>query len=119
MINYEVKPVVCDYGVFENGELKLILNRRSNAEKIVNILETDIKELELSENNKKDFLTVTIRCIDLEHIVKAVKIANNAIYSKDSDTYLSALEEVCTTLLPKEFHDEVGKRYLDSDAKKW
>lgn len=119
MINYEVKPVVSDYGVFENGELKLILNCKNNAEKIVNILETDIKELELSENNKKDFLTVTIRCIDLEHIVKAVKIANNAIYSKDSDTYLSALEEVCTTLLPKEFHDEVGKRYLDFDSKKW
>ena len=116
MIKYEVKPVVSDYGVFENGELKLILNNKSNAEEIVNILETDIKELELSKNNKKDFLTITVRCIDLEHIVKAVKIANNAIYSKNSDNYLNVLKEICTTLLPDEFHNEIGKEYLELDT---
>lgn len=41
MIKVEVRPVVCDYGVFENGELKLILDSRSNAELIKNILEAD------------------------------------------------------------------------------
>jgi hypothetical protein len=41
MIKVEVQPVVCDYGVFENGELKLILDSRSNAELIKNILEAD------------------------------------------------------------------------------
>lgn len=41
MIKYEVKDVVCDYGVFENGKLKLICNSRANALKIKEILETD------------------------------------------------------------------------------
>ena len=28
MAEYEVRDVVCDYGVYEDGELKLILNSR-------------------------------------------------------------------------------------------
>lgn len=46
MIKYEIKPVVCDYGIFENGELKLILNCRSNAQTIVNILNADLENKE-------------------------------------------------------------------------
>ncbi|MFR2889141.1 MAG: hypothetical protein ACLTDM_13210 [Clostridium butyricum] len=42
MIKFEVKPVACDYGIYENEELKLILNCRSNAETIVNILNADL-----------------------------------------------------------------------------
>jgi hypothetical protein len=38
---YEVKSVVCDYGVFEDGKLKLILNSNSNAQLIKTILEVD------------------------------------------------------------------------------
>ena len=38
---YEVRDVVCDYGVYENGELKLILNSRGIAKKIVELLEED------------------------------------------------------------------------------
>ena len=37
----EVKPVVCDYGVYEDGELKLILNSSRNAELIKAIIEQD------------------------------------------------------------------------------
>ena len=37
----EVRDVVCDYGVYENGELKLILNSRRIAEKIVQLLKED------------------------------------------------------------------------------
>jgi hypothetical protein len=40
---YEVKDVVCDYGVFEDGELKLILNSKSVARCIVALLEEDEK----------------------------------------------------------------------------
>lgn len=45
MRKYEVKDVVCDYGVFEDGKLipQLILNSKSNAELIVKILEADEK----------------------------------------------------------------------------
>lgn len=44
MSKYEVKSVVCDYGVFENGELRLILNNRANARLVKAILEKDEKE---------------------------------------------------------------------------
>lgn len=40
----EVKSVVCDYGIYENGELKLILNDRENALLITKILEADNKK---------------------------------------------------------------------------
>lgn len=33
MSEYSVKSVVCDYGVFENGELKLICENRRNIQK--------------------------------------------------------------------------------------
>lgn len=50
----EVRDVVCDYGVYENGELKLILNSRRIAEKIVQLLKEDERnhrELNPSERN--------------------------------------------------------------------
>lgn len=46
-LNWEVKGVVCDYGVYENNaldgssELKLITNSRRAAEKIVEIMQQD------------------------------------------------------------------------------
>jgi len=40
-MKYEVHNVVCDYSVYENGELKLILNSRRIALKIVKLLEED------------------------------------------------------------------------------
>ena len=39
MARYEIRDVVSDYGIYEDGELKLILNSRSNAEYIKAILE--------------------------------------------------------------------------------
>ena len=41
MPKYEVKDVVCDYGVFEDDKLILILNSRSNAQLIADILTID------------------------------------------------------------------------------
>lgn len=41
MSKYEVKDVVCDYGLFEDDELKLILNSKQNALTIKRILEVD------------------------------------------------------------------------------
>ena len=41
MSNYYVRPVVCDYGLFENGELKLICSSRRNALLIKAIMEKD------------------------------------------------------------------------------
>lgn len=39
MAKYEILDVVSDYGIYEDGELKLILNSRTNAEYIKAILE--------------------------------------------------------------------------------
>lgn len=39
MSKYEIRDVVSDYGIYEDGELKLILNSRTNAEYIKAILE--------------------------------------------------------------------------------
>ena len=38
MSKYEVKDVVCDYGVYADGQLMLILNSRRVAELIVDLL---------------------------------------------------------------------------------
>lgn len=40
-MKYEVKDVVCDYGVFENDKLCLICNSRRNALQIVDIMRAD------------------------------------------------------------------------------
>lgn len=40
---YSVEPVVCDWGIFENGELKLILNSYRLALKVLDILILDEK----------------------------------------------------------------------------
>ena len=39
MSRYEIRDMVGDYGIYEDGELRLILNSRSNAEYIKAILE--------------------------------------------------------------------------------
>lgn len=41
MSKYEVRDVVCDYGVFEDDELKLILSSRRIALEIVELLKED------------------------------------------------------------------------------
>lgn len=54
MAKYEVKDVVCDYGVYEDGELKLILNSRRIAEQIVTLLKED-ERLHRELNPIKDY----------------------------------------------------------------
>lgn len=43
MAEYKVEPVVSDYGVYENNELKLICSNRRNALLIKAIMEKDNK----------------------------------------------------------------------------
>lgn len=56
VLSWEVKPVVCDYGVYENNALngssvlKLITNSRRAAEKIVEIMQQDnLEHIRLNE----------------------------------------------------------------------
>ena len=41
MAKYEVRDVVCDHGLYEDSELRLILNSAKNAHMIKRILEID------------------------------------------------------------------------------
>lgn len=65
MSNYEVKPVVCDYGLYENNELKLIINNHSNAKLIKVIMEKDSKYGDGFTKNPKFTLE------DFKKVVKA------------------------------------------------
>ena len=43
-MEYEVKQVVCDWGVYENGKLLLICGQKKNATLIAQILDADRRE---------------------------------------------------------------------------
>lgn len=43
MTKYEVNALICGYGIFENGEFKLVVNSKANALLIKYVLEQDIK----------------------------------------------------------------------------
>ena len=51
---YEIKQIVCDYGVYENDKLILVLNDYMNAKYVLEILKSD-------EQNKRFPNMVTIR----------------------------------------------------------
>lgn len=70
MIKYEVKPVVCDYGIFENKELKLILNCKSNAKTIVNILNCDLDNKEYAMLMNKEININKVGTFDNRKIIK-------------------------------------------------
>ena len=53
-MRYEVRSVVCDYGVYEDNKLVLILNSRRNAEIIVKILEADLDKRSMSVKELED-----------------------------------------------------------------
>ena len=66
MTKYEVKAVASDYGIFENGELKLIVISQANALMIKNVLEQELKHkvvikdlLEPKKKPKRKFRTMT------------------------------------------------------------
>lgn len=62
MSQYEVKSVVCDYGLYENNSLKHILNNRRNAFLIMAILEKD--------NTKSTFDSPIFAMKDFEEFLK-------------------------------------------------
>ena len=54
MSEYEVRDVVDDYGVYEDGELKLILNSRRIASQLVELLKED-ERIHREMNHIKDY----------------------------------------------------------------
>lgn len=66
MSKYDVKAVVCDYGIFENDELKIIVNSQANALLIKYVLEQDSQHkvviadlLEKMSKKKRKFRAMT------------------------------------------------------------
>lgn len=49
---YTVQSVVCDWGVYENGKLIVVVNSYSNAKLIVDILNADIKHERYKEEEE-------------------------------------------------------------------
>ncbi len=45
MSTYRIKEAVCDWGIYDGDEILLIVNYKKNAEKILEILQQDIREL--------------------------------------------------------------------------
>lgn len=67
MSKYDVKAVVCDYGIFENDKLKIIVNSQANALLIKYVLEQDLQHkvviadlLEKMSKKKRKFRAMTI-----------------------------------------------------------
>lgn len=71
MAQYEIKDVVCDYGLYEDGELKLILNSAHNAHLVKRILEID--QSVPNSAIPADFVEV-VRCKDCKHRVENCKM---------------------------------------------
>lgn len=66
MSKYDVKAVVCDYGIFENDKLKIIVNSQANALLIKYVLEQDLQHkvvitdlLEKMSKKKRKFRAMT------------------------------------------------------------
>ena len=67
MDEYEVRDVVCDYGVYEDGELKLILNSRRIALQIVELLKarfSNINESTVIDFSRSDIYNLNSSAID-------------------------------------------------------
>ena len=67
MSKYDVKAVVCDYGIFDNDELKIIVNSQANAFLIKYVLEQDLQHkvviadlLEKKNKKKRKLRAMTI-----------------------------------------------------------
>ncbi|MBO5955752.1 MAG: hypothetical protein J6Q10_03010 [Clostridia bacterium] len=61
MAQYEIKDVVCDYGIYEDGELILILDSAHNAHLVKRILEIEQSVPNIA--TPADFVEV-VRCKD-------------------------------------------------------
>ena len=111
MSEYEVRDVVCDYGIYEDGELKLILNSRSNALKIKDILEVDLQHRvyssvdldEIRKETAREILQKFNEYLPPECTACGVGVALNSLYEEygiectacGADEALSSLYEEC------------------------
>lgn len=58
-------------------------------------------------------LEINVKCTEIDKVLEAFKIANNAIYFNDRSDYLGALYDVCKALNPYIDVNEIGKKYIE------
>lgn len=98
MINYEVRPVVSDWGIFEDGKLKLIVNYKKYADPIKIILERDQAEFQVLNHSINN------------QIIKAKELANSL--------YLSGAQRMIEILIKElRYSNELEKDYLYTISK--
>lgn len=91
MSKYDIKAVVCDYGIYENDELKIIVNSQANALLIKYVLEQDLQHkvviadlLEKTSKKKRKFRAMTYR----EHCKSQCLICEDCIFAPNwADKY--------------------------------
>lgn len=91
MSKYDIKAVVCDYGIYENDELKIIVNSQANALLIKYILEQDLQHkvviadlLEKTSKKKRKFRAMTYK----EHCKSLCLICEDCVFAPNwADKY--------------------------------
>ena len=91
MSKYDIKAVVCDYGIYENDELKIIVNSQANALLIKYVLEQDLQHkvaiadlLEKTSKKKRKFRAMTYK----EHCKSLCLICEDCVFAPNwADKY--------------------------------
>lgn len=107
MLKYEIRDVVSDYGIYENGELKLIVNSRANAEYIKAILEVDssqpnaatVYSTKVADMSDEEVLAIGRLCFARENKCKVCPIKN---------------EDDCLDLTLERRLLEIAEKWLDA-----
>ena len=106
---YEVRDVVCDYGVYENGELKLILNSKRIALEIVKLLEED-ERIEKLNNIPAEVVKVEIEGLEetryeLACIIDELREERERLLQKLQQAKSEAIKEFAKRLKEKCYED--------------
>lgn len=91
MSKYDIKAVACDYGIYENDELKIIVNSQANALLIKYVLEQDLQHkvviadlLEKTSKKKRKFRAMTYK----EHCKSLYLICEECVFAPNwADKY--------------------------------
>lgn len=91
MSKYDIKSVVCDYGIYENDELKIIVNSQANALLVKYVLEQDLQHkvviadlLEKTSKKKRKFRAMTYK----EHCKSLCLICEDCVFAPNwADKY--------------------------------
>ena len=110
MSKYEIRDVVSDYGLYEDGELKLILNSRSNAEYIKAIVEVDG-----SRPNAATVYSPKVESMSDEECMAVFRLCCNAEYNCEKCPFFDS--DVCCQLHIDRRVLAIAERAVESQRK--